>query len=72
MLRRMLLMLGAVIVVVLILAALKFNSIYSQIQQFKAPKPPINVEVVTSASSPGRAVYRPSARLAHRRASTFR
>ncbi len=52
MLRRMLLMLGAVIVVVLILAALKFNSIYSQIQQFKAPKPPINVEVVTSSKQP--------------------
>ncbi|MCQ4314184.1 efflux RND transporter periplasmic adaptor subunit [Pseudomonas stutzeri] len=52
MLRRMLLMLGAVIVVVLILAALKFNSIYSQIQQFKAPKPPINVEVAESRRQP--------------------
>ena len=52
MLRRMLLMLGAVIVVVLILAALKFNSIYTQIQQFKAPKPPINVEVVASSQEP--------------------
>lgn len=52
MLRRMLLMLGAVIVVVLILAAFKFNSIYSQIQQFKAPKPPINVEVVESSRLP--------------------
>lgn len=48
MLRRMLFMLGAVIVVVLILAALKFNSIYTQIQQFKAPKPPISVEVAES------------------------
>lgn len=52
MLRRMLLMLGAVIVVVLILAALKFNSIYTQIQQFKAPKPPINVEVVAASQEP--------------------
>lgn len=52
MLRRMLLMLGAVIVVVLILAAFKFNSIYSQIQQFKAPKPPINVEVAESSRLP--------------------
>ncbi|WP_413044177.1 efflux RND transporter periplasmic adaptor subunit [Pseudomonas sp. YJ42] len=52
MLRRMLLMLGAVIVVVLILAALKFNSIYSQIQQFNAPKPPIDVEVVESSRQP--------------------
>lgn len=52
MLRRMLLMLGAVIVVVLILAAFKFNSIYTQIQQFKAPKPPINVEVAESREQP--------------------
>lgn len=52
MLRRMLLMLGAVIVVVLILAAIKFNSIYTQIQQFKAPKPAVNVEVVESHSQP--------------------
>jgi membrane fusion protein (multidrug efflux system) len=52
MLRRMLLMLGAVIVVVLILAALKFNSIYSQIQQFNAPKPPIDVEAVESSRQP--------------------
>lgn len=52
MLRRMLLMLGAVIVVVLILTAFKFNSIYSQIQQFKAPKPPINVEVAESSRLP--------------------
>ena len=52
MLRRMLIMLGAVILVVLVLAAFKFNSIYSQIQQFKAPKPPINVEVVKSRREP--------------------
>lgn len=52
MLRRMLIMLGAVVVVVLILAAIKFNSIYSQIQQFKAPKPPINVEVVEASRIP--------------------
>lgn len=52
MLRRMLIMLGAVIVVVLILAAIKFNSIYTQIQQFKAPKPPVNVEVVEAGRVP--------------------
>lgn len=52
MLRRMLIMLGAVIVVVLILAAIKFNSIYTQIQQFKAPKPAINVEVVEASRMP--------------------
>jgi membrane fusion protein (multidrug efflux system) len=44
MLRRMLFMLGAVVVVVAILAALKFSSIYQQIQQFQAPKPAIDVE----------------------------
>ncbi len=44
MLRRMLFMLGAVVVVAAILAALKFNSIYQQIQQFQAPKPAIDVE----------------------------
>lgn len=44
MLRRMLFMLGAVVVVVAILAAFKFNSIYQQIQQFQAPKPAIDVE----------------------------
>ena len=44
MLRRMLFMLGTVVVVVAILAALKFNSIYQQIQQFQAPKPAIDVE----------------------------
>jgi len=48
MLRRMLFMLGAVIVVVLILAALKFNSIYQQIQQFSAPAPAISVEAQTA------------------------
>ncbi|MGE4405262.1 efflux RND transporter periplasmic adaptor subunit [Pseudomonas sp.] len=48
MLRRMLFMLGAVIVVVLILAALKFNSIYQQIQQFSAPPPAISVEARTA------------------------
>ncbi|MCD1606660.1 efflux RND transporter periplasmic adaptor subunit [Pseudomonas kunmingensis] len=40
----MLFMLGAVVVVVAFLAALKFNSIYQQIQQFQAPKPAIDVE----------------------------
>ncbi|MGM3387554.1 efflux RND transporter periplasmic adaptor subunit [Stutzerimonas stutzeri] len=50
--RRMLFMLGAVIVVVLILAALKFNTIYTQIQQFQAPKPPIAVEVREARREP--------------------
>ncbi len=49
MLRRMLIMLGAVILVVLILAALKFNAISKQIEQFTAPKPPVSVEVVEAS-----------------------
>ena len=42
--RRMLIMLGAVIVVVLILAAFKYNAISRQIAQFQAPKPAVAVE----------------------------
>ncbi|TBU99740.1 efflux RND transporter periplasmic adaptor subunit [Stutzerimonas kirkiae] len=48
MLRRMLFMLGAVLVVVLILAAIKFKSVQQQIAQFQAAKPAISVEVVES------------------------
>ncbi|WP_421682249.1 efflux RND transporter periplasmic adaptor subunit [Stutzerimonas urumqiensis] len=44
--RRMLIMLGAVIVVVLILAAFKYNAISRQIAQFQAPKPAVAVEAV--------------------------
>jgi membrane fusion protein (multidrug efflux system) len=50
--RRMLLMLGAVMVVIAILAGLKYQSISAQIEQFKAPKPPIAVEVATSRRVP--------------------
>ncbi|TRX76321.1 efflux RND transporter periplasmic adaptor subunit [Pseudomonas mangiferae] len=42
-LRRMLFMLGAVVLVVLVLAAYKGFSIYQQIQTFSAPQPPISV-----------------------------
>lgn len=42
-LRRMLAMLGAVLVVVLLLAGYKAYSIRQQIQQFSAPQPPISV-----------------------------
>ncbi len=53
--RRMLLMLGAVVVVIAILAGLKYQSISAQIAQFKAPKPPIAVEVATSRRQPWQA-----------------
>lgn len=43
--RRMLLMLGVVVLVVLALGGYKAFSIYTQIKQFTAPKPPINVAV---------------------------
>lgn len=43
--RRMLIMLCVVVIVVLALGGYKAFSIYKQIQQFTAPKPPINVAV---------------------------
>ncbi|WP_341962344.1 efflux RND transporter periplasmic adaptor subunit [Pseudomonas sp. RC10] len=43
--RRMLIMLGMVLIVVLALGGYKAFSVYKQIQQFTAPKPPINVAV---------------------------
>ncbi|MFJ3482295.1 efflux RND transporter periplasmic adaptor subunit [Pseudomonas sp. NPDC090202] len=45
--RRMLIMLGFVLIVVLALGGYKAFSVYKQIQQFTAPKPPVNVEVAT-------------------------
>ncbi|MDD0973145.1 efflux RND transporter periplasmic adaptor subunit [Pseudomonas fontis] len=41
--RRMLIMLGVVLLIVLILGGYKAFSIYQQVQQFSAPKPPISV-----------------------------
>ncbi|MND90545.1 Multidrug resistance protein MdtA precursor [compost metagenome] len=41
--RRMLIMLGVVLLIVLVLGGYKAFSVYQQIQQFSAPKPPINV-----------------------------
>lgn len=46
--RRMLIMLGVVVIVVLALGGYKAFSIYKQIQQFTAPKPPINVAVAVA------------------------
>ncbi|CAM3523143.1 efflux transporter periplasmic adaptor subunit [Pseudomonas floridensis] len=50
--RRMLIMLGVVLLVVLALAGYKAFSVYQQIQQFSAPKPPISVAVVTAVEQP--------------------
>ncbi|MGE8496151.1 MAG: efflux RND transporter periplasmic adaptor subunit [Pseudomonas sp.] len=47
-LRRMLIMLGVVVLVVLALAAYKGFSIYQQIQQFSAPQPAISVAAGTA------------------------
>ena len=46
--RRMLIMLGVVLLVVLLLAGYKAFSVYQQIQQFSAPKPAISVGVATA------------------------
>ena len=50
--RRMLIMLGVVLIVVLALGGYKAFSIYKQIQQFSAPKPPINVAVAVVQEQP--------------------
>jgi membrane fusion protein (multidrug efflux system) len=50
--RRMLIMLGVVVIVVLALGGYKAFSIYKQIQQFTAPKPPINVAVAVVEERP--------------------
>ncbi|MDO9624631.1 MAG: efflux RND transporter periplasmic adaptor subunit [Pseudomonas sp.] len=51
-LRRMLIMLGAVLVVVLALAAYKGLAIYREIQQFSAPQPPISVNAAEAVAQP--------------------
>lgn len=51
-LRRMLIMLGAVLVVVLALAAYKGFSIYQQVQMFSAPQPAISIDAATAESRP--------------------
>jgi membrane fusion protein (multidrug efflux system) len=50
--RRMLIMLGVVLLVVLSLAGYKAFSIYRKIQVFATPKPPISVAVVTANEQP--------------------
>jgi membrane fusion protein (multidrug efflux system) len=51
-LRRMLIMLGVVLVVVLALAAYKGFSIYQQVQMFSAPQPAISVDAATAEERP--------------------
>lgn len=53
--RRMLIMLGIVLLIVLVLAAYKAFSIYTMIQGFSAPKPPISVAVATATEQPWQA-----------------
>ena len=50
--RRMLIMLGVVLLVVLSLGGYKAFSVYRQIQVFATPKPPIDVAVVTANEQP--------------------
>lgn len=51
-LRRMLIMLGAVLVVVLAFAAYKGFIIYQQVQMFSAPQPAISIDAATAESRP--------------------
>ena len=50
--RRMLIMLAVVLIVVLALGGYKAFSVYQQIQQFTAPKPPIKVAVAIAEERP--------------------
>jgi len=50
--RRMLIMLGVVLLIVLLLGGYKAFSIYQQIQVFYTPKPPVSVAVATAAEQP--------------------
>lgn len=51
-LRRMLIMLGVVLLVVLALAAAKGFSVYQEIQMFSAPQPAISVSAATAVEQP--------------------
>ncbi|MBD9440798.1 efflux RND transporter periplasmic adaptor subunit [Pseudomonas sp. PDM04] len=53
--RRMLIMLGIVLLIVLVLAGYKAFSIYTMIQAFSAPKPPISVAVAAAVEQPWQA-----------------
>jgi membrane fusion protein (multidrug efflux system) len=53
--RRMLIMLGVVLLIVVVLGAYKAFSVYTMIQSFSAPKPPVNVAVATATERPWQA-----------------
>jgi membrane fusion protein (multidrug efflux system) len=53
--RRLLIMLGSVLLIVLVLAGYKAFSIYTMVQAFSAPKPPISVAVATATEQPWQA-----------------
>jgi membrane fusion protein (multidrug efflux system) len=53
--RRMLIMLGVVLLIVLLLAGYKAFSIYTMIQGFSAPRPPVNVAVAKATEQPWQA-----------------
>lgn len=53
--RRMLIMLGVVLLIVVILGAYKAYSVYTMIQGFSAPKPPVSVAVATATERPWQA-----------------
>ncbi|MCW8275357.1 efflux RND transporter periplasmic adaptor subunit [Pseudomonas sp. PCH199] len=53
--RRMLIMLGVVLLIVLVLAGYKAFSIYTMIQGFSVPKPPISVAVAKATEQPWQA-----------------
>lgn len=50
--RRMLIMLGVVLLIVLVLGGYKAFSIYTMIQGFSKPKPPISVAVANASEQP--------------------
>lgn len=50
--RRMLIMLGIVLLIILLLAGYKAFSIYQQIKMFSVPKPPVSVAVATATERP--------------------
>src|SRR5438128_7885562 len=50
--RRMLIMLGIVLLIVLLLAGYKAFSTYQQIRVFSVPKPPVSVAVTTATERP--------------------
>ena len=53
--RRMLIMLGVVLLIVLVLAAYKAFSVYTMVQGFSVPRPAVSVAVATAIERPWQA-----------------